>query len=70
MPMEQRLFSAHNRLRPRVTGKQFRQIEATIEQKDNDLFPSEIFMCARKNSRKFVKGFCCKVLNLLSNKVE
>ncbi|HEM7366994.1 TPA: hypothetical protein U2N12_001707, partial [Enterococcus faecium] len=43
------------KLRPRVTSKQFRKIEAAIEQKDNDLFPSEIFMCARKNSRKFVK---------------
>ncbi|HIB1875180.1 TPA: PcfJ domain-containing protein [Enterococcus faecium] len=43
------------KLRPRVTSKQFRKIEAAIEQKDNDLFPSEIFMCARKNSREFVK---------------
>lgn len=43
------------KLRPRVTSKQFRKIEAAMEQKDNDLFPSEIFMFSRKNSREFVK---------------
>ncbi|WP_434122644.1 PcfJ domain-containing protein [Enterococcus faecium] len=57
------------KLRPRVTSKQFRKIEAAIEQKDNDLFPSEIFMCARKNSRKFVKDLLVSYVQncILSN---
>jgi len=35
--------------------KQFRKIEAAMEQKNNDVFPSEVFRFVKKNSREFVK---------------
>ncbi|HAQ6688975.1 TPA: hypothetical protein IX450_003040, partial [Enterococcus faecium] len=44
------------KLKPRVTRKQFRRIEAAIEQEDIDVFPSERFDFIRKNSREFVKS--------------
>lgn len=43
------------KIRTRVTSKQFRKIEAAMEQKNNDVFPSEVFRFVKKNSREFVK---------------
>ncbi|EOS8003686.1 hypothetical protein DUY32_RS11975, partial [Enterococcus hirae] len=43
------------KIRTRVTSKQFRKIEAAMEQKNNDVFPSEVFRYAKKNSREFIK---------------
>ncbi|EOS7966781.1 PcfJ domain-containing protein [Enterococcus hirae] len=49
---------ALQKIKPKVSEKQFRRISASIEQNKADIFPSELFQSGRKNS----KTFCIKLL--------
>lgn len=44
---------ALQKIKPKVSEKQFRRISASVEQNKDDIFPSELFHGRRKNSKRF-----------------